>query len=242
MKLKIEKLNVSVEDKQILQDISFEFEKGKTYALTGRNGSGKSSLMQTIMGNPRYQVNEGKIYFDETDISDLAVNERAKLGIFLAFQYPIEIPGVNFGEFLRLAYNSKFSDAKLSIFHFRKLVKEKMDLLGIDHKFLDRNLNEGFSGGEKKRMEILQMLILSPSFVMLDETDSGLDVDGFNNIFENLKILRKQNSDITLVIISHYRNVFEIIAPDKVIVMEAGKIKTTGGKEILEKIYTEGYE
>lgn len=241
MQLEIKNLTATVEDKKILNSLNFEISKGSIVGICGKNGSGKSSLLQVLMGNPVYKIFEGKLTFEGVDITELKTFERARLGLFLAFQYPIEVPGVNFGEFLRLAYNSKYPDDKLNIFHFRKLLREKMKLLDIDEKFLDRNLNEGFSGGEKKRAEILQLLILKPKLVMLDETDSGLDIDAFNIIFSNLKLLKEENPDLTLMIVSHYQKVFEILKPDQVILLESGEIKEIGDIKILEKIHSRGY-
>lgn len=242
MDISIKNLSVKVEENLILNNLSVNFKKGETIAISGKNGSGKSSLFQTIMGNPKYKIVEGVINLDNTNSSELSVDERARMGIFLAFQYPVEIPGLNMSEFLRLAYNTKFSENKLSVFHFRKLAKEIMAKLKIDEKFLDRNLNEGFSGGEKKRAEILQLFLLKPNVILLDEVDSGLDIDGFKSIFENLKIYKKENPTTTLVIISHYEKVYEILPPDFVVLMDAGKIKETGGIEIIKKIQSEGYE
>lgn len=240
--MNLENLSVKTEQTKILDSINLTIESGEVIAIMGKNGSGKSTLLQTIMGNPNYQVESGKIFYKGNSILEMNVNERANLGIYLAFQYPIEIPGVNFFEFLRLAYNSKFIDKKLSVFHFRKLMRETLELLGIDEKFMDRNLNEGFSGGEKKRAEILQMFILKPNFIMLDETDSGLDRDAFLSVFSNIKLYKEQNPETSMIIISHYPTVFEILIPDKVVVMNSGRIDKMGDKKLVNEIYESGYK
>ena len=194
--LQVENLHAEIENKVILQGVDLEIKPGEITVLMGPNGSGKSTLSKVIAGHPSYQVSQGSIYIDKTDITSLEVNERAQKGIFLAFQYPLEVPGVNFGNFLRLAYNSRFSDpkAKLPVFKFRQLLREKAALLGVSDEMLDRNLNEGLSGGEKKKAEILQLAVLNPKYVILDETDSGLDLDALKTVFAGLKKLQQLKS------------------------------------------------
>ncbi|MBN1331340.1 Fe-S cluster assembly ATPase SufC [Candidatus Dojkabacteria bacterium] len=242
--LKVSELIAEIENTKVLDGLYLEVGEGQIHVLLGPNGSGKSSLSKVIMGVGGYEVTSGSIEFEGKDITNISPDERARMGIFLANQYPIEVPGVGLANFLRLAYNSRFSDDKnkLSVTKFKKLLQEKAKLVDLDEKFLDRNLNEGFSGGEKKKSEILQMAVLEPKLAILDETDSGLDVDALKQVFKAVSKIKKENKDMTLLVITHYERVFEYITPDKVHVMKDGKIIETGGKELADKIQKHGFK
>ncbi|MBD3280315.1 Fe-S cluster assembly ATPase SufC, partial [Candidatus Dojkabacteria bacterium] len=229
--LEIKNLKAKIENTSVLDGLDLKIKRGEIHILLGPNGSGKSSLSKVIMGVGGYKVEDGKIEFGGEEIDEMSPDERARLGIFLANQYPIEVPGVNLSNFLRLAYNSRFDDdkdlpngqsGKLSVHKFKNLLEEKAELVGLDNKFLERNLNEGFSGGEKKKSEILQMAVLEPKLAILDETDSGLDVDALKQVFSAVSKIKEQNSEMALLIITHYERVFEYINPDKVHVMRDG--------------------
>lgn len=237
--LSINNLNVNVENKEILKNLSLNIVAGKTHALMGKNGSGKSTLAQVLMGNPTFEVVSGTVDYENKPLLDLAPEERAKLGLFLSFQYPSEITGVNVGSFLRLIYN-KNHEKSLSPIRFREYLKEKMDLLGIKEDFLNRYLNDGFSGGEKKRMEMLQMLILEPKVAILDEVDSGLDVDAVKIVANAVNYL-KEKYGMTVIIITHYARILKYIEPDFVHVMSDGSITSTGDKELAHEIEEKGY-
>ena len=236
--LEIKDLSVEVDGKEVLKKINLKLEKGKVYALMGPNGSGKSSLANTLMGNPKYKILSGKILINGEDITNLPVYERAKKGLFLSYQNPVEISGVTVSNFLRIAFNS-LNEKKISLLDFQKLLQEKAKELGIDEKFLTRYLNEGFSGGEKKKTEILQMLVLNPSIVVLDETDSGLDIDSLKTVSEGIKKFVDKNKII--MIITHYRRILDHINPDKVFVMVNGEIVLEGGKKIVDELEEKGY-
>ena len=236
--LEIKDLSVEVDGKEVLKKINLKLEKGKVYALMGPNGSGKSSLANTLMGNPKYKILSGKILINGEDITNLPVHERAKKGLFLSYQNPVEISGVTVSNFLRTAFNS-LNEKKISLLDFQKLLQEKAKELGIDEKFLTRYLNEGFSGGEKKKTEILQMLVLNPSIVVLDETDSGLDIDSLKTVSEGIKKFVDKNKII--MIITHYRRILDHINPDKVFVMVNGEIVLEGGKKIVDELEEKGY-
>lgn len=248
-KLEIQNLSVEVDGKEILRDINLELNLGETIALMGPNGSGKSTLANTLMGNPKYKIISGKIILNKEDITNAKVNERARKGLFMSFQYPREISGLTLSTFLRTALNSKLKSENkkiLDVVEFHKLLKQKMNDLGIDSKFANRSLNEGFSGGEKKRCEILQLSLLEPKYAILDETDSGLDVDalkiiakGINQIKQNMK---KEEKEMGILIITHYNKILEYIVPDKVVLMKNGKIDKTGGKELAKEIEEWGFE
>lgn len=238
--LEVKDLSLSIEGKKIINTFDLNIQAGETVALMGPNGSGKSSLAQAIMGNPELKIDSGEIVFDGKKINEFSASERSKLGIFLAFQYPIEIPGVDFINFLRMAYNKR-REEKLNVFRFRELVREKMKLLKMDLKFLERNLNEGFSGGEKKKAEILQMAILNPKLVILDETDSGLDIDALKAVFEGIMTMKKENPKMSILLITHYNRIFKYIKPDKVVVISKGTKIKEGGDDILKEIEEGGY-
>ena len=238
-KLIIQDLHVSVEGKEILKGVNLEIDMGKTYALMGPNGSGKSTLANALMGHPKYKIDKGKIFLNGQEITNLKPNEKAKLGLFLSFQYPSEISGVTLSTFLRTCLNS-IKDEKLSVVEFHKLIKQKMSELNMDPSFSKRYLNEGFSGGEKKRAEILQMTMLNPKFALLDETDSGLDVDALKIVATGINKLRGPNLGILLI--THYYRILEYITPDAVHVMYNGRIIKSGGKELAKEIEKNGYD
>ncbi|OGC76854.1 Fe-S cluster assembly ATPase SufC [candidate division WWE3 bacterium RIFOXYD1_FULL_39_9] len=235
----VHNLHSSVDDKEILKGVSLEVPNDKVHALMGKNGSGKSTLAQSIMGNPSFIVTEGKITLDGKSILELEPTDRAKEGIFLSFQYPSEVSGVNIASYLRLIYNKSHSTS-LSPVKFRELLKEKMEVLHIKEDFLSRYLNEGFSGGEKKRMEMLQMLVLEPKMVILDEVDSGLDIDAVKIVANAVEYLRKTCKS-SILIITHYSRILNYIKPDKVHIMQDGLIIKTGGEDLAHELEAKGY-
>jgi len=235
----IKDLFVNIDGKEIVKGVNLEVKEGEIVALMGPNGSGKSTLANVIMGNPKYQVTSGKILYKDKNILDLKVDERAKLGLFLGFQYPTEVSGVSLTNFLRTAYNS-LNENKISLLDFRKLLEEKMALLKIDKSFMTRYLNEGFSGGEKKRAEILQLAILNPKFAILDETDSGLDISSLKIVANGINKLK--NSENSILLITHYNRVLQYIKPDRVYLIIDGKIIKEGKAELAEEIEKYGYE
>ena len=236
--LEIKNLYVNFEGKIILKGVDLELEEGKTYALMGPNGSGKTTLSYTLMGHPKYKIMAGKIILNGEDITKLSPDERAKKGIFLSFQTPVEVEGVTISNFLRQAYNS-LENKKLSLLEFRALLEEKCKELGIDSKFLNRYLNQGFSGGEKKKAEILQMLVLNPKIAVLDETDSGLDIDSLKQVSKGIK--KFVTSDKTALVVTHYKRILDHINPDKVFVMIDGKIAMEGGSDLVKSLEEKGY-
>jgi Fe-S cluster assembly ATP-binding protein len=243
--LVIRGLHVSIEDKEILKGLDLTVEQGKVHALMGPNGSGKSTLAYTLMGHPGYQVTSGEVLFKGQNLLELGPAERSHLGIFLAFQYPVGIPGVSVANFLRTAINSHRKaknpeDKGMPIPEFRTLLKEKMDLLKMDHSFAGRYLNEGFSGGEKKRAEILQMATLKPEIAIMDETDSGLDIDALRNVAEGVEALR--SPDFGVLVITHYQRLLNYIKPDVVHIMLNGRIAETGGPELALTLEERGYD
>jgi Fe-S cluster assembly ATP-binding protein len=243
--LVIRGLRVNVAENEILKGLDLTVEQGKIQALMGPNGSGKSTLAYTLMGHPNYEVTEGEILFNGQNLLVLKPDQRAHLGLFLAFQYPVAIPGVSVANFLRTAINSNRkaknpADKGISIPEFRKLLKEKMDLLHMDHSFAGRYLNEGFSGGEKKRAEILQMATLEPEIAIMDETDSGLDIDALRNVAEGVEALRSPN--FGALIITHYQRILNYIKPDVVHIMLNGRIVETGGPDLALKLEERGYD
>jgi Fe-S cluster assembly ATP-binding protein len=243
--LEIRDLRVNVAGNEILKGLSLTIEQGKVHALMGPNGSGKSTLAYTLMGHPNYEVTGGEVWFKGQNILELEPDQRSHLGIFLAFQYPVAIPGVSVANFLRTALNSHRKakdpeDKGMPIPEFRKLLKEKMDLLKMDHSFAGRYLNDGFSGGEKKRAEILQMAALNPEVAILDETDSGLDIDALRNVAEGVEALRAPN--FSALVITHYQRLLNYIKPDVVHVMFNGRIAETGGPDLALKLEEHGYD
>ncbi len=240
MKIEVKNLHVEIEGKEILKGITLSFEQGKTTAIMGPNGSGKSTLAHAIMGNPKCKVTKGKIMLNGKDITNKSPDVRARLGLFLAFQHPKEIIGVNTSTFMRSALNN-IQEKKLNVIEFHKIMKKKMDELHIDESMKKRNLNEGFSGGEKKKMEILQLSFLQPKYAILDEIDSGLDVDALKIICKEVnKIRNKQKTGIMLI--THYINMLKYIKPDYVHVMNKGIVVKSGAKEVAKEIEQNGFE
>lgn len=238
--LEIKDLHVKIEDKEILKGVTLTLEKGKIHAFMGPNGSGKSTLANVLMGHPKYEITQGQILFEGVDITELEADERSKLGMFLSFQYPYEIPGITLQNFLRSAMNAhREDDQKLSILEFKRLLKEKMELLGMDEKFLQRYLNDGFSGGEKKRCEILQMSMLDPKLAILDETDSGLDIDALRAVSDGVNKIMTPNK--SLLIITHYKRILEYIKPDKLFILIDGKIAAEGDGSLVDELEEKGY-
>jgi Fe-S cluster assembly ATP-binding protein len=243
--LVIKDLHVGIDGKPILKGVDLTVRQGEVHAIMGPNGTGKSTLANTLMGHPSYQVTQGEIWFEGQNILDLAPDERARMGLFLAFQYPVSIPGVTVANFLRTAVNSRrraasHDDKGMPIPEFRKMLKEKMDYLRMDHSFAGRYLNEGFSGGEKKRAEILQMAVLKPQIAILDETDSGLDIDALRIVSEGVNALR--GPDLGVLVITHYQRILNYIKPDFVHVMMEGRIVESGGPELAVNLEEHGYE
>jgi Fe-S cluster assembly ATP-binding protein len=237
--LKIEDLHVSVDGKEILKGVNLEVGEGEIHAIMGPNGTGKSTLAYAIMGKPNYKITKGKILFKGEDITNLPPFKRARMGIFLGFQYPEEIDGVSLENFLRTSYNS-LNGSDVSIIQFRKMLLEKMKILEMDIPFLTRYVNVNFSGGEKKRSEILQMAILKPSLSILDEPDSGLDIDALRIVADGIKKMREP--DMSVIIITHYQRILHYIEPDFVHVIIDGKILLSGGKELAKELEEKGYD
>ncbi len=243
--LEIKNLFVSVKEegkedlKEILKGVDLTINKGEIHVLMGTNGSGKSTLANALMGHPNYSITSGKVYFLGEDITEMSPDEKAKMGLFLAFQYPTAISGLPVGSFLRAIMKSVTGD-KLPVKQFRSELNSAMEELKISKDFLKRSLNEGFSGGEKKRHEILQMNLLKPKLAMLDETDSGLDVDALKLVFENVS--KKITPDTGALVITHYSRVLDYLKPNKIHIMRKGKIIKTGGMEISERIEKEGFD
>jgi Fe-S cluster assembly ATP-binding protein len=243
--LVINNLQVSVEDTEILKGVNLTIRSGEVHAVMGPNGTGKSTLAYALMGHPKYKITGGEATLDGRDLLDLDPNERSKLGLFLAFQYPVAVPGVSVANFLRTAINAHrkgqdLEDKGISIPDFRKKLKEKMALLDMDESFAGRYLNDGFSGGEKKRVEILQMATLEPKISILDETDSGLDIDALKIVAHGIKAVNKKDQGV--LVITHYQRILNYITPDFVHVMLNGRIVESGGPELALRLEEEGYE
>lgn len=241
-KLEIRDLFVRTEKKEIIKGLNLTINVGEIHALMGPNGSGKSTLASTLLGHPNYEVTQGEILYDGENLLELEVDARAKKGLFLAFQYPSEIPGVSVMNFLRMATKAHMNgDAeKMSISEFRKLVKQKLELLKMDESFLNRYLNDGFSGGEKKRTEILQMTLLKPKIAILDETDSGLDIDALRTVSEGFNSL--VGPDFGALVITHYQRILNYIRPQFVHIMMDGKIVKSGGADLAHHLEEKGYD
>jgi len=241
--LTIENLHVRVADREILKGLDLTVPTGEVHAIMGPNGSGKSTLAQVLAGRDNYEVTSGTVLLDGQDLLELAPEERARAGVFLAFQYPIEIPGVNNAYLLKAALNAQRAargESPVDAFEFMKLIKNKMELMQIPRDFLNRSVNQGFSGGEKKRNEILQMLLLEPRFAVLDETDSGLDVDALKIVATGVNSLRSPQRSMLLV--THYERLLELIVPDRVHVLAAGQILKSGGPELARELDARGYD
>lgn len=238
--LEIKDLHVSIEDKEILKGVNLTLKTGEIAAIMGPNGTGKSTLSAAIMGNPNYEVTQGEILLDRENILELEVDERARLGLFLAMQYPSEIPGITNAEFIRAAMNAgKEDEDKISVMDFITKLDEKMAFLGMKEEMAERYLNEGFSGGEKKRNEILQLLMLEPKFALLDEIDSGLDIDALKIVSKGVNAMR--GDDFGAMIITHYQRLLNYITPDVVHIMMDGRVVLSGGAELAARLEKEGY-
>jgi len=241
--LKIENLHAGISGRQIIKGLNLNVEKGQIHAIMGPNGSGKSTLAKVLAGHPSYEVTEGRILYEGKNLLEMQPDERAREGIFMAFQYPVEIPGVSNSQFLRLAYNEKMKHIgreELDPIEFNELLREKAKLVQMAPDFLKRSVNEGFSGGEKKRNEILQMAILKPKLAILDETDSGLDIDALRIVAEGVNKLR--NSENAIILITHYQRLLNYIEPDYVHVLTDGKIIRSGTKELAIELEEKGYD
>ncbi|CAI8391034.1 MAG: Fe-S cluster assembly ATPase SufC [Flavobacteriales bacterium] len=241
--LEIDNLHCKIDDKSILKGINLKIKKGEIHAIMGPNGSGKSTLANVISGHEDYQVTKGSIYFDDKEINDLSADERAHEGVFMSFQYPVEIPGVTVTNFIKTAINetrkSKGLD-DMSSSEMLKKIREKANLLDMDSNFLSRSLNEGFSGGEKKRNEIFQMAMMEPKLAVLDETDSGLDIDALKIVANG--VMKCSNDENAVLVITHYQRLLDYIVPDKVHVIMDGKVVKSGNKDLAKKIEVVGYD
>ena len=241
--LEINNLHVNVEGKEILKGIDLSVNAGEVHAIMGPNGSGKSTLARALSGHPEYEVTGGTVRFDGKDLLDMDPDERAREGVFMAFQYPVEIAGVNNAYFLKAALNAKrkhFGQPELDAMEFMTLVKERASVLEMDQSFLSRGVNEGFSGGEKKRNEIFQMALLEPRLAILDETDSGLDIDALKLVAAGVNAMR--SPERAFVVVTHYQRLLNYIVPDFVHVLSAGRIVRSGGKDLALELEARGYE
>ncbi|MEP6636265.1 MAG: Fe-S cluster assembly ATPase SufC [Acidobacteriota bacterium] len=241
--LEIRNLHASVDGNPILKGINLTIKKGEIHAIMGPNGSGKSTLAKVLAGHPAYEVTEGDVLYEGRNLLEMATDERAREGVFMAFQYPIEVPGVSNAQFLRLAYNEKrkhLGEEELDPLEFKDLLKERAKVVEMDASFMTRSVNEGFSGGEKKRNEILQMAVLEPKLAILDETDSGLDIDALRIVAGGVNQLH--NSDNAIVLVTHYQRLLNYIVPDYVHVLANGRIAREGGKELALELEEKGYD
>jgi Fe-S cluster assembly ATP-binding protein len=238
--LEIHDLHVRIEEREILKGVDLTIDRGEVHALMGPNGSGKSTLANTLLGHPSYEITEGSISFKGEDITEAEPHERAKAGLFLAFQYPVAIPGVSVANFLRMAINAK-REEPINVKEFRTELQHAIDLLEVDRSFTSRHLNDGFSGGEKKRAEILQMAMLKPDVAILDETDSGLDIDALRTVAEGVEKLHSEQG-LGALIITHYQRILHYIKPQFVHIMLEGRIVLEGGVELVERLEREGYD
>jgi Fe-S cluster assembly ATP-binding protein len=241
--LEIRDLHATVDGKEILRGISLTVNKGEVHAIMGPNGSGKSTMAKILAGHPAYEVTKGEVLFEGRNLLELAPDERAREGVFLAFQYPVEVPGVSNAQFLRLAYNEKRKhrgEAELDPLEFKDLLTERAKIVEMDAGLMSRSVNEGFSGGEKKRNEILQMAVLEPKLAVLDETDSGLDIDALRVVADGVNRLRTPENAVVLV--THYQRLLNYIVPDRVHVLYRGRIVRSGGKELALELEEKGYD
>ncbi|MCR4750624.1 MAG: Fe-S cluster assembly ATPase SufC [Lachnospiraceae bacterium] len=237
--LEVKDLHVSVQDKEILHGIDLNIKKGEIHVLMGPNGTGKSTLGYALIGNPKYEITQGSIIFNGEDLTEESVDKRAKAGMFLSFQNPLEVPGVTLSSFIRSALE-QITGERTKVWDFKKKLKATMDILDMDHEYADRDLNVGFSGGEKKKAEILQLLMLEPSFAILDETDSGLDVDAVRTVSAGIEEYQRRCKG-SLLIITHSTKILESLKVDKTHVMIEGKIAKTGGSELVDFINEKGF-
>ena len=243
MLLEVKDLHAGIDGKEILKGLNLQVRKGEVHAIMGPNGSGKSTLSKVLAGHPSYEVTSGEVLFDGKNLLELEPDERAREGVFMAFQYPVEVPGVSNSQFLRLAYNQKALHhglEELDPLEFNDYLKEKAKVVDMSSEFFKRSVNEGFSGGEKKRNEILQMAVLEPKLAVLDETDSGLDIDALRIVAKGVNALRRPDSATLLV--THYQRLLDYIVPDRVHVLAAGRIVKSGGKELALELEARGYE
>jgi len=240
VKLEIKDLKAQIDGTPILNGVDLTVEEGRIHALMGPNGSGKSTLANVLFGHPSYEVTGGEVLVDGQNILEMETHERAQLGLFLAFQYPVEVPGVTVGRFLKRASEIVRGEDQVKGAGFIKELRKNLEFMGMDQGFINRYLNDGFSGGEKKRMEILQMLTLKPRFAVLDETDSGLDIDALRIVANGLN--RMRGPEFGAVVITHYQRILDYIKPDYVHIMYGGRIITSGGKELVETLEAQGYE
>ncbi|NIP60656.1 MAG: Fe-S cluster assembly ATPase SufC [Gemmatimonadetes bacterium] len=243
--LKITNLHAKVaeEDVEILKGVDLEMNEGEIHAVMGPNGSGKSTLAKILMGHPGYEASEGEVVYRGEDLLEMEPDERAQAGVFLAFQYPVEIPGVSIANFLRTALQARLEgEDELDLFEFQDLLMDRMELLDMDPSFAERPVNDGFSGGEKKRNEILQMAVLNPTLALMDETDSGLDIDALKVVAHGVNTLTKDNPEMSVLLITHYQRVLNYVEPDRVHVMVGGKIVRSGGPEVALDLEESGYE
>jgi Fe-S cluster assembly ATP-binding protein len=241
--LEIRNLHVQAEDKQILKGVDLTVKPGEIHALMGPNGSGKSTLANAIMGHPSLEVTEGQILFGGEDITEADTDERARMGLFMAFQYPVAIPGVTITKYLRMVMNAHREargEPDVSLKEFRKTVEAAMELVNVPREFSSRYLNEGFSGGEKKRLEILQLALQKPKLAVLDETDSGLDIDALNVVAHGVNTVAS-GQDMGILIITHYQRILHMVTPTRVSIMFDGRIATEGGPELVDRLEAEGY-
>ncbi len=238
--LEIKNLDVNIEEKHVLKGINLELNPGETHVLMGPNGAGKSTLGYTLMGNPKYEVKGGKILFEGEDITELSADKRAQKGIFLSFQSPLEIPGISVENFIRNAIQQKTGE-RVKLFHYQKELRAMMKILNMDESYASRDLNVGFSGGERKKSEILQLLMLNPKLAILDETDSGLDVDAVRTVSAGIKEYQKRMNG-ALLIITHSTRILESLKVDKTHVLVKGNLVKTGGSELVDEINEKGFE
>ncbi len=237
--LEIKNLKAEIEGKPILRGINLTLRSGEVHALMGPNGSGKSTLANVLMGHPDYTVTDGEALLNGENILEMDIPERARTGLFLAFQYPVEIPGVTVGKFLKRSLEALKPEKRLNMTEYIKELRSKMEFLEMDQNFINRNLNEGFSGGEKKRMEILQMMMMNPRFAVMDETDSGLDMDALKIVSKGINAQR--GDDFGGLIITHYQRILDYVKPDHIHIMYQGEIITSGGMELIRKLEDKGY-
>jgi Fe-S cluster assembly ATP-binding protein len=242
--LKISNLHavIAEDGTEILRGVDLELNAGEIHAIMGPNGSGKSTLSKVLSGHPAYEVTDGEVLYKGRNLLELEVDERARQGLFLAFQYPIDIPGVSIANFLRTAMQSRNPDEEMDIFDFQEQLLDRMALLEMDRTFAERSVNEGFSGGEKKRNEILQMAMLQPNLAVMDETDSGLDIDALKIVSNGVNTLHREHGEMGILLITHYQRLLDYIKPDHVHVMVGGRIVKSGGPELAHLLEAEGYE
>src|SRR5687767_3479065 len=242
--LRIENLHaiVAEDGTEILRGVSLEVNRGEIHAIMGPNGSGKSTLSKVLAGHPAYEVTEGEVWFKGGNLLEQAVDERARNGLFLAFQYPVDIPGVSIANFLRTALQAKRPGEELDIFDYQEQLLDRMALLEMDRTFAERSVNEGFSGGEKKRNEILQLAMMEPDLAVMDETDSGLDIDALKIVSNGVNTLHREHGEMGILLITHYQRLLDYIKPDHVHVMVGGRIVKSGGPELAHQLEAGGYE